>query len=204
MITVIDYGMGNIGALTNMIEYVGYKTKISSDPNEIRKARKIILPGVGRMDVAMKLINKIGIDDAIKEASENIDIKILGICLGMQMLFEESEEGNSKGIGLIKGRVKKFNFKGKELKIPHMGWNNISIKKKDTILGDKISQRYYFVHSYYVECSDYKDIVATTEYGYDFVSAVKKKNIFAIQFHPEKSHKDGINFFKNFVKDTND
>ena len=204
MITVIDYGMGNIGALTNMIDYVGFKTKISSNPQEIRTAKKIILPGVGRMDVAMKLINKLGISDAIVEASENIDVKILGICMGMQMLFEESEEGNSKGIGLIKGKVKKFNFNDKELKVPHMGWNNISIKKKGTILGEKIFQRYYFVHSYYVECTNYEDVVATTEYGHDFVSAVKKDNIFAIQFHPEKSHKDGINFFKNFVKDNND
>mgnify|MGYP001174606623 CR=1 FL=1 len=201
MITIIDYGMGNLGSLLNMIKHVGGEAKITSSIDEISEAKKIILPGVGRMDTGMKILKKTKIDQAIYLAKKNINTKILGVCLGMHLLFDTSEEGNCKGLGLVSGKVKKFKFKQKTLKVPHMGWNSINFKKESNLFSfSKEKQYYYFVHSYYVECKNSKNIVATCNYGHEFTCALEENNIFGVQFHPEKSHAAGKKLCKKFIQ----
>ncbi len=205
MIVIVDYGMGNLNSIRNMLQKIGVEVMISSDPKIISKATKIILPGVGAFDEAVIKIKNLGIDKIIKKKVLEEKIPILGICLGMQLFMGNSEEGKLKGLGLIEGKVLKFKFskENNNLKIPHMGWNNLSIKKKSPLFKNQMeNQRFYFVHSYYVVCEKNEDILSTTHHGYDFVSAVQKGNIFGTQFHPEKSHKFGMILLKNFTEIT--
>lgn len=202
MITIIDYGMGNIGSLENMIQKVGGKVSIATQPEHIATASKIILPGVGSFDNGMKKLADCGfIEPLIKRVQED-KIPLLGICLGMQLLTESSEEGKLPGLGLLKAKTKRFKVAlDNNLKIPHMGWNEVIIKKQSPIfleMTDDIS--FYFVHSYFVVCDEPSDILGTTIYGQEFVSAIQHENIFATQFHPEKSHKYGMKVMKNFLE----
>jgi glutamine amidotransferase len=198
MIVVIDYGMGNLHSVRKALEVVGAKTKVSSRAEDILKADKIVFPGVGSFGEAMKELNKRKLVKPIKDAI-NGGKPFLGLCLGLQLLFERSEEAPGvKGLGVLKGDVKRFKLKG--LKVPHMGWNSIK-NKRSTIL-DKVpdSSYMYFVHSYYVKPKDKKVILTTTNYGIDFASGICKDNVYAFQFHPEKSQTLGLKILKNFVE----
>ena len=202
MVTVVNYGMGNLGSVKNMLKKVGAEFVVSSSRIDIENATKLILPGVGSFDQGIINLKELGYFDIIKEKVINDKIPILGICLGMQLLTKESDEGCEKGFGFVNARARKFNFDNdSKLKVPHMGWNFINIKKDNRIYnGLKEEQRFYFVHSFFVDCFDKQDILTTTTFGHEFVSSFQKENIFGAQFHPEKSHKFGINFFKNFVE----
>ena len=201
MITIVDYGMGNLGSVLNMFKRVRAEAKIASTADEIRVASKILLPGVGAFDTAMKRINESGLREALDHKALVEKVPILGICLGMQLLTNASEEGALPGLGWIKGRA--YNFRGRienELKVPHMGWN-VARPVKDSSLTKNFEGevRFYFVHSFYVLVEDQQNAVLKTRYGVDFDSAIEKGNIFGAQFHPEKSHKFGMNLLSNFA-----
>lgn len=200
MITIIDYGMGNLGSIANMIKYLGYESEVTSDITKIESAEKLILPGVGHFDKAMKNINSLGLYDVI--INKSLNTQMLGICLGMQIMCNSSEEGKEKGLGLIDAEVIKFNFiENHKLKIPHMGWNLIKVIKDDKLFEEMKSEpRFYFVHSYYVQCKNNEDVLTTSNYGINFHSAFARNNIYGVQFHPEKSHKFGMKIFDNFAR----
>ncbi|NQU32669.1 MAG: imidazole glycerol phosphate synthase subunit HisH [Bacteroidetes bacterium] len=202
-IVVIDYGMGNIGSISNMLKYLGSKAVISSDKSVIEKADKLILPGVGHFDRAMHNINSLEIFNLIRYKAMEEKKPILGICLGMQIMCNSSEEGVESGLSIIDASVNKFSFpKEQNLKVPHMGWNSVEIIKPSSRilqgLGD--DSRFYFVHSYFVSCKDQSDELTKTNYGNPFVSSFERGNVVGVQFHPEKSHKFGITLFKNFIE----
>jgi glutamine amidotransferase len=200
MIAIVDYGMGNIRSVSKAIEVVGGSVKITQNPEDIRKAKAIILPGVGAFCNCISNLKELGFFEVIKE--EILKGKpYLGICLGMQILFTESEEfGRCSGLNLIKGKVLRFNLP-QEYKIPHMGWNTVKFRKGSKILWEiPDSSYFYFVHSYYVMPEDSKFIGGVTEYGLEFTSMLIFENIFATQFHPEKSQKIGLKLLKNFVQ----
>lgn len=201
MISIVDYGMGNVASVSNMIHRIGGEAVLLSAADKIRTAKKLILPGVGSYDAGVKALRNAGLDDAIREAVLLNGSLILGICLGMQLLMETSEEGSLSGLGLVPGRVRKFRFHDQKLRVPHMGWNQVQ-PLRESILFDPGSEapRFYFVHSYYVECNDQKDVVGLTNYGHNFTVALEHKNILGVQFHPEKSHRFGMTLFKRFLE----
>ena len=200
-IAIVNYGMGNLKSVENTIKKLGFYVKIVSNPEDLDNFDKIILPGVGAFKKAISLINK---KNWIKVIKKNVLIKkkkIFGICLGMQLFATESEEfGNTKGLGLIKGKIKFLNNIGCKEKIPHIGWNSISIKKNHKYLNglpDDID--FYFVNSLVFQPKDNSYIIANTNYGVDFCSIISKNNIFGTQFHPEKSSKAGRKILENFL-----
>ncbi len=221
-IAIIDYGAGNLRSVQKALEKLGFDAIITSDQQKIKDATGIILPGVGAFDPAIQELKNKNLIDLIKNELTK-GKPFLGLCLGMQLLFDSSEEGKESGLSIIKGLVKLFkpqipachteqigkagrpNPKSQHgapaghIKIPHMGWNNISVAKTHGIFnGLPASPKMYFVHSYYCEPADKNDILATTQYGSDFCSAVARDNIFALQFHPEKSSDNGLKILKNF------
>lgn len=202
MIGIVNYNMGNLASVTNAFTKLGIKTEIQSDPERIQNYDKLLLPGVGAFGDAMAHLKSNGMDEAIKEFAIS-GKPLLGICLGMQLLFDSSEEfGSNDGLGLINGEIVKFDetkFDHK-LKIPHMGWNEIFTEKNSPIFDGLPKDFYlYFVHSYHVVCDD-RYAIGKTHYGYNFVSAVCKDNIYGIQPHPEKSHDNGLKILENFAK----
>ena len=200
MISIVNYGLGNIGSTINMLKHIGINAKSESDPIKLSQSQKIILPGVGSFDVAMKQINNIeGLQEVLNYKAKVEKIPILGICLGMQLMTRSSEEGEMKGLGWINADTKKFKFRN-DLKVPHMGWNNIKATAK-TGLTDltESNQRFYFVHSYYVQVDDQVNSLFKTSYGLEFDSGIVDQNIYGVQFHPEKSHKFGMNLFEKFA-----
>lgn len=203
-VTIVDYKTSNIKSVANMLRKIGEKALITSDPEQIRKAEKIILPGIGAFDAAMKNLTDAHLIEALNEAVLEKRVPILGICLGMQLLTGSSEEGELPGLGWIPGRVQKFNFSSldRELPIPHMGWDYVQPTDSTHFLFHDIPSpmRFYFVHSYYFVCEDERHVIATTDYGYPFVSAVANGHILGVQFHPEKSHRFGKQLLKNFVE----
>lgn len=201
-IVIIDYGMGNVGSISNMLKYVGAKASISSDYKVIKSADKLILPGVGHFDRAMDNITSQSLFEVIHEMSLDRKKPFLGICLGMQLMCNQSEEGNAEGLKLVNADVKRFRFpNSKGLKIPHMGWNYIQPQKQSNILkGLDEQSRFYFVHSYFVDCANKMDVLTNSFYGNSFVSSFEQDNLIGVQFHPEKSHRFGINLFKNFLQ----
>ncbi len=201
MITIIDYGMGNLGSIQNMLKRIGVSSTISSDINNIQQAEKILLPGVGAFDAAIQRIDELGLRDVLIKKANVDKVPFLGICLGMQLLTNRSEEGLLKGLGLIDADTLKFKFDDHTLKIPHMGWNFVH-PKNDSPLTEGFTEefRFYFVHSYYVKCDDPNDLVMQTEYGGRFDSIIQLGNIYGAQFHPEKSHKYGMKLLENFSK----
>jgi len=199
MITIIDYGMGNLGSIANMVKKVGGQSFITSDLNEIKKATKLILPGVGSFDNGMSKLRELDLIDILNKKVLEDKVPIMGICLGMQLMTNFSEEGKLVGLGWIDAQSKKF--VSDKLKIPHMGWNIIYQKKVSKLFDELTSEkRFYFVHSYCVSCNKEEDILTKTSYVHDFVSSFERENIIGVQFHPEKSHKFGMALFKNFVE----
>ena len=194
---IVDYGMGNLRSVEKALETVGASVLVSSDPDDVRRAGRIILPGVGAFGDAMRHLEKRGLAGVIKEEVA-AGKPFLGICLGLDLLFEESDEhGLHRGLGLLPGRVALLNTK---LKIPHIGWNRIAIHKDSRLLaGVPNGSYFYFVHSYVVAPREDSDILCKTEYGCEFVSAVERDNITALQFHPEKSSSLGLRILRNFV-----
>lgn len=200
-IVIIDYGMGNLGSVLNMLKYLGYDATITDEKDKIKNAGKIILAGVGSFDHAIQNLSDLNIICILKEKVLTDKIPILGICLGMQIFGNSSEEGDLPGLGWVDADVVRFNNNDLKLKIPHMGWNTVKPQKESVLLLNMSDMnRYYFVHSYYMRCIESKDILLTTHYGFDFTSAVEKGNIYGVQFHPEKSHRHGMNILKNFAE----
>lgn len=203
MIAIIDYGMGNLRSVQKGFEKVGHTAIVTSDPKAIMDAGHVVLPGVGAFPDCMRNLEERGLLDVVPKVIES-GRPFLGICLGLQLLFTESEEfGVHKGLDIIKGRVVKFSElrspNSELLKVPHMGWNTVSIKKKPPVLeGIDDGSYFYFVHSYYVVPEDEEVVATATDYGIDFVSSIWKDNIFASQFHPEKSQEKGLRILKNF------
>jgi len=202
MVTIINYGLGNIGSILNLFKKIEIKAIETSDPEIILKAEKLLLPGVGAFDAGMNNLNNSGMLEAINTKVINQKIPILGVCLGMQMLCKSSEEGKEKGLGWIDADVLKFNFsESLSLKVPHMGWNFVYSKKEHSLIKNlPLNPRYYFVHSYYVKCANEENVLLTSNYGFDFTCALAHDNIMGVQFHPEKSHKYGFQLLKNFSK----
>jgi len=203
MISILDYGIGNLGSIVNMFKYIGVESEIISDSASILKAEKLILPGVGAFANAMNELHKRGFVEPLNKAVMEQKTPVLGICLGMQLLCDGSDEGGATGLGWIKGRCKKFNFDGFDEKprIPHMGWKVLEAAQNGQLYQNNAEEkRFYFVHSYHMECVDKVDVSARATYGYPFTAAVEKGHIFGAQFHPEKSHRFGMKVLKNFSK----
>lgn len=202
MIVIVDYGMGNLRSVSKAFETQGYTVKITSDPGEIQNASGLVLPGVGAFGECMANLERHGLVEPIKKYIES-GKPFLGICLGFQILFEESEESPGvKGLGIFRGRVVRFpDFRKERIKVPQMGWNTISSFNGSDVLRDIPDQSwFYFVHSYYVEPDNNRLNVITSSYGIEFAAAVEKENLFACQFHPEKSGELGLRIIKNFAE----
>lgn len=200
MLVIIDYKMGNIRSVAKAFEILGADAIISNKIEDLKKAERLVLPGVGAFSDGMKNLKELGLMESLNEEVIKNKKPFLGLCLGMQLIARESEEfGKHKGLGWLNAEIKEFKFEDKSLKIPHVGWNNINIKKAGELFdGIKNGAEYYFVHSYCMSCNE--DITtATCDYGIEFVAAVQKGNIFATQFHPEKSQTAGLKLLKNFL-----
>lgn len=202
MLGIIDYGLGNLGSIQNMLKVIGEKSIITSDIETLNKCDKYILPGVGAFDAGMEKLNASGLTDFVKEKALVNKRPMLGICLGMQLLGRGSEEGKLEGLNLIPFDNIRFRLENTNLKVPHMGWDIVEFKMDNPLLKDlKGTQRYYFVHSYHAVCENKENVLMTCDYGYKFACAVVKDNIMGVQFHPEKSHDFGMALLKNFVKE---
>jgi glutamine amidotransferase len=201
MIAIIDYGIGNLRSVHNAVSFISPQTKsiVTSDPDVVAKADKVIFPGQGAMPDCVLQLDKRGLKESVIEAAKQKPF--LGICLGLQMLFETSEEGNVSGFGLLPGTVKRFQLnKNERIKIPHMGWNKVFLSNPHP-MWNKIDSdsRFYFVHSFYAEVKDKSLVMATSSHGEKFTCAIAKDNIFAVQFHPEKSSELGLQLLNNFI-----
>ena len=202
MITIIDYGVGNLGSIKNMLKKAGFESVLASDITTLEKAEKVILPGIGAFDHCMQKFNASGMRQVVTEKVMQDKVPLLGICVGLQMLMENSEEGTEPGLGWISGKTVKFKKDGLgDLKIPHMGWTDVKQSKPSALTNELGEQpRFYFVHSYHVSPHDPEDELLQANYGYDFTAAVNRDNIFGVQFHPEKSHKFGMKILENFAR----
>lgn len=201
MIVIVDYGVGNVGSIVNMLRRGGASAIVSAKSEEIRSADGLILPGVGAFDAGMKQLAGTGLMEALSEAVLGRKTPILGICMGMQLFMRASEEGDLPGLGWIDGEVVRFKPDPQaKLKVPHMGWNTVSTEPAELFHGLEAGSRFYFVHSYYVACSDDREVIGRTQHGLWFHSSVRKDNILGVQFHPEKSHRFGMALLKNFAE----
>lgn len=201
MIAIVDYNMGNLASVKNAFDLLGEKVVVESDPEKLSSYDRIILPGVGAFGDAMEHLRDRGMDEAVREYAAGGKY-LLGICLGMQLLFESSEEfGISEGLGLIEGRVVAFDTSrfSSPLKVPHMGWNRMFTREHPLFQGLDEAHYLYFVHSYHALCTHESDSIGESVYGYRFTSAVAHENVMGIQPHPEKSHKNGLSILKNFI-----
>lgn len=198
MIAILDYGLGNLKSTYNMFKKIGVKSKITNNVNEIKNAEKYILPGVGSFDHGITKLKSSPFFSILEEEVLINKKYILGICLGMQLLTNSSEEGSEKGLCWIDANTIKFKFNKNPQAIPQIGWNQILLKKNNPILKNLNENKFYFLHSYHVVCNNSEDIVGTTDYFGNFISCISHKNIYGVQFHPEKSHKYGMQLFKNF------
>jgi imidazole glycerol-phosphate synthase subunit HisH len=202
VISVIDYGCGNTHAFINVFKRLNLPVNIARTVAEVEKSDKIVLPGVGSFDYVMNSFNKSGLRDIVEQKVMVEKIDVIGICAGMQIFAETSDEGNEKGLGWVNGKIRIFNVKkiNHKTKLPHMGWNTVNPVNNQLFEGIDISSRFYFVHSYYFANSNPENIAATTNYAGLFTSAVKRDNIYGVQFHPEKSHENGLQLLKNFAE----
>lgn len=203
MIAIVNYGVGNLGSIQNMLKKVGCtESVITNQEEDLVRADKIILPGVGAFDTGMEKINESGLVGILNKIVVQEKKPLLGICLGMQLLTKGSEEGKLSGLGWIDAYTNRFQFSDEQasLKVPHMGWNEISISKQNDLIKDlSMPARFYFVHSYYVKCNNQQDELLSCNYGFNFTCAVQHENIMGVQFHAEKSHKFGMQLLKNFA-----
>ncbi|MBI2063445.1 MAG: imidazole glycerol phosphate synthase subunit HisH [Candidatus Yanofskybacteria bacterium] len=201
MIVIVDYGLGNLFSVRNAFKLLGVEVIVSSKPNDIKNAERLILPGVGAFGDGMNNLKAKGLDEVIIEEVSANKKPFLGICLGLQLLADIGfEYGENKGLGLISGNVRKLEVESRGLKVPHIGWNNVSyIKESPLFKGIKPDSDFYFVHSYQLICGDKENLVATAQYGETITAAIQKNNIFASQFHPEKSQENGLKLLENFV-----
>lgn len=202
MITIIDYGMSNLRSVEKAFKRLDVPVVITSKAEEVLKADKLVLPGVGNFRSGMNNLKELGMIDTLNKRVLEDRIPILGICLGMQLFTLHSEEGDADGLGWIDATTKRFRFeKGISLKVPHIGWNTANANDNSRLFTHAVKDEpYYFVHSYYVNCEDRSKAAATSHYGIDFDSSIEKDNIIGVQFHPEKSHDDGILLLKNFIE----
>jgi glutamine amidotransferase len=200
VIEIVDPGLGNIQSLVNMIARAGAESRVARTPEELRDRDKVVLPGVGAFDKGIAALRERGFDSALHDAVAN-GARLFGVCLGMQLLLEGSDEGQLPGLGLIRGRVKRFHLEEHALKVPHMGWNVVQPTRPSQLFSPGAEeQRFYFVHSYYAECADAADVTAVSTYGIEFACAVERDRILGVQFHPEKSHRFGMELFKRFAE----
>ena len=203
MVTIVDYGVGNLASIKNMLKKTGTDALISSEEGDIRTADKLILPGVGAFDTCVEKLRGSGLLNAINQRVLEERIPVLGVCVGLQLLTEGSEEGVLPGLGWIKGSVIKFRQEllPPGLKVPHMGWTDVTVSKASRLFDNMHEDpRFYFVHSYHAQLPDAADVLVEAEYGYKFTAGVEQGNIMGVQFHPEKSHKFGMRLLSNFVK----
>lgn len=201
-LVIVDYGMGNLNSVKKVLDRMKVRTVVSSKPGDIEDGDKLILPGVGHFGKAMSNLKELNLLDTLHEAVLVRKKPILGICLGMQLLAKKSEEGDAEGLGWFDAEVVKFRVSDKlKYKIPHMGWNQIYLKNKSSLMKNipELSE-FYFVHSYHLKANEQTDLLNETEYDYIFASAVEKDNIFGVQYHPEKSHDAGAQLIKNFIE----
>jgi glutamine amidotransferase len=202
-VTIIDYGVGNLGSIQNMLKKLGAQSEIASDANKVERATKIILPGVGAFDAGMTQLNQSGLRAPLDTAVLQNKIPVAGICLGMQLMTEGSEEGTLPGLGWVSAKTIRFvSTQSQPIKIPHMGWNTVTKKKNVQLLSLlEEESRFYFVHSYYVKCRDRADVLLSSRYGsICFDAAFLRNNILGFQFHPEKSHRFGMRLLKSFIE----
>ena len=204
MVTIVDYGMGNLHSVLKAFKRLQIPAEISSDPEIIQNASQLILPGVGNFKRGMYNLTQRNLIEPLNNAVLNNKVPVLGICLGMQLMTKHSEEGNVDGLGWIDAKTMGFNFSSidnSNLHIPHIGWNNVNCASENPLFANMESDpHFYFVHSYYVSCASPENVAGTTHYGNTFVSAISINNIFATQFHPEKSHDIGLTLLKNFTE----
>ena len=203
MICIVDYGTGNLGSIRNMIKRIGFQSIITSDPNVLSNASKIILPGVGSYDYGMNNLSEYNLIEILNHKVLNEKVPILGICLGFQLMTKRSDEGKLNGLGWFNAETILFNFSShkKKLILPHMGWNKIKIINDSLLInGLNEKSKFYFVHKYHIQSFEKNDIILNSNYGYEFVCSMSKENIMGVQFHPEKSHKWGMILFENFLK----
>lgn len=203
MITIINYGSGNINAIGNIYERLKVPFKVANHPEEVKSAEKIILPGVGAFDETICMLDQSGFRNILDKKALEIKVPVLGICVGMQILAKKSEEGKLPGLGWINGQVKLIDktLLTQKPKIPHLGWNSVEVIKNSSLFnGIDQEEGFYFLHSFYFECMEEKDVLTKTFYGKSFASSVVSGNIYGVQFHPEKSHTNGIKLLENFSK----
>lgn len=203
MITVVDYDTGNVGSVLNMLKKAGAKAQVSRDPGVLRQADKLVLPGVGAFDEAINNLHRFGLWDVLNELVLTQRKPILGVCLGAQIMARSSEEGQLPGFGWLDARIVRFRpVEGQQLRVPHMGWNTVTPELAGGGIFDKVAQpmRFYFVHAYHMVADVPGLQLSTTTHGYPFASALASQNILSMQFHPEKSHKFGLQVFRNFVE----
>lgn len=200
MIAIIDYGMGNVGSIRNMLKTIGADSVVTRNPDELRAAHRIILPGVGHFDTGMQNLHAAGVVPLLRERALDARVPFLGICLGMQLMTRRSDEGRELGLGWVDAEVLRFN-PGERLRVPHMGWNTVRpLRASDLLHGLDAEPRYYFVHSYRVHCADRADVLLESTYGVEFDAAFERGNLRGVQFHPEKSHRFGMAMLRNFVE----
>lgn len=199
MITIVDYGMGNLGSIRSMLRRIGVRSTITGDPDEIARAEKVLLPGVGRFDAAMRQIGERGLREVLDRKALHERVPTLGICLGMQLITRGSEEGGVTGLGWVDADACRFP-PDVRLKVPHMGWNLVRATRPSPLTaGLPPESRFYFVHSYFVRTDRPEDTVLAADYGVTFAAAVEAGNVFGAQFHPEKSHRFGMQLLANFA-----
>lgn len=202
MIAIVDYGCGNLGSIRNMLKKIGHTSVITSDPEELAKAEKMILPGVGSFDTGIGSLKQSGLSEVMEQKAHVQKVPVLGICLGMQLMTKGSEEGKLPGLGWFDADAKKFptQVNGEKFAIPNMGWNYITATENARLFRDMYDEpKFYFVHSYYISCRRSEDIAATAHYGIEYVCSFERDNLFGVQFHPEKSHKYGMKLLSNFA-----
>ncbi|MBE0670200.1 MAG: imidazole glycerol phosphate synthase subunit HisH [Anaerolineales bacterium] len=203
MIVIVDYGVGNLGSIINMLKKAGARAIASSEPNVLQQAEKLILPGIGAFDAGMNKLNERGLVPLLNYLALEKKVPFLGLCLGLQLMTKKSEEGQTQGLGWLDAETVrfKFNVEQSNLKVPHMGWNTINIQREHQIFTDlEPDARFYFVHSFFVKSNNSNEVLAKTDYGGEFDSILGKDNILGAQFHPEKSHKFGLRLLKNFAE----
>ena len=200
-VTIVDYGMGNLGSIRNMLKKIGFESRISNDPAAIASAEKLILPGVGAFDAGMENLEEAGLLPALNKRVLEERVPVLGICLGMQLMAKSSAEGRRAGLGWVDAEVLRFEPGPRALKVPHMGWNRVQPLRASPLTdGLPEEPRFYFVHSYFVRCRKSEDVLLTTLYGEPFHSAFASGNVYGVQFHAEKSHKFGMALLANFAR----